>query len=139
MHKDYSMLCLSTLSVTKFLFGDDLQTELTHIKATSKIGATASSPITSGQANYPSSGSCQGHHYYGRAPQFSRPTTYKLQSNSRRHYNHIPGSVNIIADQEPRKISSDLEWVLDLKIYKEAVKLCDFTPNIDLLASRLNK
>ena len=37
---------------------------------------------------------------------------------------HIPGPMNIIADQE---ISSDLEWVLDLKIYKEAVELCDFT------------
>ena len=52
---------------------------------------------------------------------------------------YIPGAVNIIADQESRKISSDLEWALDLKIYKEAVKLCDFTPNIDLFASNLNK
>ena len=51
----------------------------------------------------------------------------------------ILGPMNIIADQESRKISSDLEWVLDLKIYKEAVELCDFTPNIDLFASRLNK
>ena len=51
---------------------------------------------------------------------------------------HIPGAVNIIADQESRKISSDLEWALDIKIYKEAVKLCDFTPHIDLFASRLN-
>ena len=52
---------------------------------------------------------------------------------------YIPGAVNIIADLESRKISSDLEWALDLKIYKEAVKLCDFTPNIDLFASNLNK
>ena len=27
---------------------------------------------------------------------------------------HIPGAMNIIAEQESRKISSDLEWVLDL-------------------------
>ena len=47
--------------------------------------------------------------------------------------------MNIIAKQESRKISSDLEWVLDLNFYKEAVKLCDFAPNIDLFASRLNK
>ena len=33
----------------KILFGDDLQTELTHTKATNKIGVTASSPITSGK------------------------------------------------------------------------------------------
>ena len=52
---------------------------------------------------------------------------------------HIPGPMNIIADQESRKISSNLEWVLDLKLYKEALKLCDLTPNIDLFASRLNK
>ena len=51
---------------------------------------------------------------------------------------HIPGAVNIIVDQESRKISSNLEWALDIKIYKEAVKLCDFTPNIYLFASCLN-
>ena len=68
LHKDYSTLCSSTVPVTKFLFGDDLQTELTHIKATNKIGVTASSPITSGQASYPSSGPRQGHHFFGRAP-----------------------------------------------------------------------
>ena len=87
LHKDYSTLCSATVPVTKFLFGDDLQTELTHIKATNKIGATASSPITPGQASFPSSGSRQGHHFFGRAPQLSRPTNYKLQNNSRRHYN----------------------------------------------------
>ena len=52
---------------------------------------------------------------------------------------HIPGAMNIIVDQESRKIRSNLEWALDLKMYKEAVKLCDLTPNIDPFASRLNK
>ena len=33
------------------MFGDDLQTELTHMKATNKIGAAASSPVISGQAS----------------------------------------------------------------------------------------
>jgi len=87
LHKDYSTLCSATVPVTKFLFGDDLQTELTHSKATNKIGATASNPITPGQASFPNSGSRQGHHFFGRAPQFSRPTNYKFQNNSRRHYN----------------------------------------------------
>ena len=32
--KDYSTLCSSNVPETKFLFGDDLQTELTHIKET---------------------------------------------------------------------------------------------------------
>ena len=41
LHKDYAMLCSSTVPVTSLLFGDDLQTELTHIRATNKIGSTA--------------------------------------------------------------------------------------------------
>ena len=36
---------------------------------------------------------------------------------------HFPGVANIVADQESRKTSSDLEWALDLKIYQQAVKL----------------
>ena len=98
LHKDYSTLCSATVPVKKLLFGDDLQTELTHIKATNKIGATASSPITPGQASYPSSGSCQGHHFFGRAPQFSRPTNYKFQTTrsaitiKRRATNELPVS-----------------------------------------------
>ena len=87
LHKDYSTLSSSAVPVTKFLFGDDLQTELTHIKATKNTGATASSPITSGKASCPSGGSHQEPHFFGRAPQFCRPTNYKLQSNSRRYYN----------------------------------------------------
>ena len=51
---------------------------------------------------------------------------------------HISGVANIIADQESRKTSSDLEWALDLNIYKKAVKQCDFILSIDLFASRLN-
>ncbi|CAB4025002.1 Pre-mRNA-splicing factor cwc-26 [Paramuricea clavata] len=31
---------------------------------------------------------------------------------------HNPGVANIVADQESRKTSSDLEWALDLKIYQ---------------------
>jgi hypothetical protein len=86
LHKDYTTLCSSTVPVTKFLFGDDLQTELTHIKATNKIGAAASSSSASGQANHPSTGSRQGRHFFGRAPQFNRPTNYKHHNNSRRPY-----------------------------------------------------
>ena len=41
LHKDYAMLCSSIIPVTSLLFGDDLQTDLTHIRATNKIGSTA--------------------------------------------------------------------------------------------------
>ena len=47
---------------------------------------------------------------------------------------HIPGVANIVADQESRKTSSDLEWALDLKIYQQA----GFIPSTDLSASHLN-
>ena len=69
LHKDYCPLCSATVPVTQFLLGNNLQTELTHIKATNKIGATASNPVSPGQASYPSSGSRQVHHFFGLAPQ----------------------------------------------------------------------
>ena len=87
LHKDYSTLCSATVPVTKFLFGDDLQTELTHIKATNKIGATASSPITPGQASYPSSGSCQGHHFFRASASVQSADELQISNNSKRHYN----------------------------------------------------
>ena len=100
LHKDYSTLCSSTVPVTKYLFGDDLQTALTHIKATNKIGATASSPSASGQASYQNSGSRQGRHFFGRAPQFNRVPNYKHQ-NSWRNYNQKKPYKR--PDNQPRK------------------------------------
>ena len=45
LHRDYIELCLQEVPVTSLLFGDDLQTELTRIRATNKIGNTTN-PIT---------------------------------------------------------------------------------------------
>jgi len=42
LHKDYADLCSANLPVTKLLFGDDLQMQLTNIRAANKIGNTAS-------------------------------------------------------------------------------------------------
>lgn len=43
LHKDYGDLCSSSVLVTELLFGDELQTQLTHIRATKKISNTAGS------------------------------------------------------------------------------------------------
>ena len=40
LHRDYIELCSQEVPVTSLLFGDDLQTELTRIRATNKIGNT---------------------------------------------------------------------------------------------------
>lgn len=48
LHKDYATLCASHVPITNFLFGDELQTQLNHIRASNKISSTAS---TSNPAN----------------------------------------------------------------------------------------
>ena len=46
LHKDYAALCSSTMPVTNFLFGDELQAQLSHIRAWNKIGNTTSTTNT---------------------------------------------------------------------------------------------
>ncbi|CAB4006472.1 Hypothetical predicted protein [Paramuricea clavata] len=43
LHRDYIELCSQEVPVTSLLFGDDLQTELTRVRATNKIGNTTNS------------------------------------------------------------------------------------------------
>ncbi|KAK3731997.1 hypothetical protein QZH41_005498 [Actinostola sp. cb2023] len=62
LHKDYGDLCSANVPVTELLFGDELQTQLTHIKATNKIGNTVS----------PSSQYHQRRNYYGRGGGYSQ-------------------------------------------------------------------
>ena len=42
LHKDYATLCASHVPITTLLFGDELQTQLNHIRASNKISSTAS-------------------------------------------------------------------------------------------------
>ena len=42
LNKDYSTLCASHVPITTMLFGDELQTQLNHIRASNKISSTAS-------------------------------------------------------------------------------------------------
>lgn len=52
---------------------------------------------------------------------------------------HIPGVLNTDADKESREQESRTEWMLNKSDFEYLVKRLDFTPSIDLFASRLNK
>ena len=43
LNKEYATLCASRVLITKMLFGDELQTQLNHIRASNKISNTTSS------------------------------------------------------------------------------------------------
>lgn len=51
---------------------------------------------------------------------------------------HIPGRENTVADGESRKINLDAEWKLDSTLLQASLSELEFTPCIDLFASRLN-
>jgi hypothetical protein len=88
LHKDYAGLCSPDVPITRFLFGDDLQAELTRIRASNKIGNTTNPrnpqrgntfrPVSHGHDH----GSKQGS-FLGRGAQSYR----RLGSNQRRPYN----------------------------------------------------
>ena len=42
LNKEYGDLCSANVPVTEWLFGDDLQTKLTHIRTANRVGSTAS-------------------------------------------------------------------------------------------------
>ncbi|CAB4017117.1 Transposon Tf2-6 poly [Paramuricea clavata] len=52
---------------------------------------------------------------------------------------HIPGKMNVQADMESRKINSGAEWMLNPTDLQKSLTQLQFTPVIDLFASRINK
>ena len=52
---------------------------------------------------------------------------------------HIPGTENVQADHESRFAQTGMEWKLNAQMLQQALTLLQFTPNIDLFASRHNK
>ena len=51
---------------------------------------------------------------------------------------HIPGKANTEADLESRKNRSETEWMLDKELLSKSLKTLNFTPEIDMFASRIN-
>lgn len=50
---------------------------------------------------------------------------------------HIPGKVNLIADSLSRKLSSNLEWSVDIDVFNQVISMT-LVPDVDLFASRIN-
>ena len=51
---------------------------------------------------------------------------------------HIPGILNVEADQESRKPELRTEWKLHESIFNYIKKYLDFCPSVDLFASKIN-
>ena len=53
---------------------------------------------------------------------------------------HIPGKLNVDADRESRRAhKNSTEWMINSDILKSCLKKFDYSPNVDLFASRLNR
>ena len=52
---------------------------------------------------------------------------------------HIPGVLNVEADEESRSSESKTEWMLNKDVFNMITEQLGFTPDIDLFASRINK
>ena len=52
---------------------------------------------------------------------------------------HIPGKMNVLADMESRRINLGAEWMLNPTDLQTSLAQLQFTPAIDLFASRTNK
>jgi hypothetical protein len=52
---------------------------------------------------------------------------------------HIPGIENDEADAESRRDETSLEWKLNEEVFSQVISNLDFTPEVDLFASRLNR
>ena len=52
---------------------------------------------------------------------------------------YVPGILNVEADIESRETETRTEWMLNKEIFWRAVEALNFTPDIDLFATRINK
>ena len=89
LHRDYIELCSQEVPVTSLLFGDDLQTELTRIRATNKIGNTTNPSHTPSQrrSHKPNTSS-----YGNKQRPFLWPGTQsyiRLKHNNKRGQNRV--------------------------------------------------
>ena len=52
---------------------------------------------------------------------------------------HIPGAENKMADKMSRVFSDNTEWMISIELFKILCDKFQFSPQIDLFATRLNK
>ena len=63
---------------------------------------------------------------------------WALDRNIRLSACHIPGTKNIVADKQSRKFREEMEYKLNPDLFQKVIRHFDFTPDIDLFASRIN-
>ena len=63
---------------------------------------------------------------------------WAISSNNWVTATHIPGILNVEADQESREQATRTEWMLNKKDFQQIIQTLEFNPTIDLFASRLN-
>ena len=80
--EDYGDLCSSNIPVTELLFGDELQTLLTHVRAANKIGSTASKSSHSQKRQSNINGRFYGKQFLYRAPPTQGRENHKTKSYS---------------------------------------------------------
>ena len=91
LNKEYATLCASHVPITKMLFGDELQTQLNHIRASNKISNTTSTQGGNkgyskqrGSSYRGSHSTSTGRHFLGRTSQTSQ------QNNRGRNNRNYP-------------------------------------------------
>jgi hypothetical protein len=52
---------------------------------------------------------------------------------------HIPGKQNLVADYESRRHQRESEWMLNKALLSDTLVKLNFSPEIDLFATRVNK
>lgn len=121
LHKDYAALCSSTMPETNLLFGDELQTQLSHIRASNKIGNTASSS-TSHKREFN-----QGGHAFKSNKPFFRANSSVVQSTEQLCETRAPSvqqsteasnstgrteiDPNVISKLQPLKVSENEQLI----------------------------
>ena len=64
--------------------------------------------------------------------------TWSIYRNIWLSAEHLPGSKNVLADEQSRLFNDTTEWMINKCVFLELVKIFG-SPAIDLFASRLNK
>ena len=79
MNNDYATLCASHVPITSMLFGDELQTQLNHIRASNKISSMANNSRFSNKRQFakPQTSSKQWRPFLGKTPPGNQSQTYR--------------------------------------------------------------
>ena len=86
LNKDYATLCASHVLITSMLFGDELQAQINHIRASNKISDTTGSSTFAGKRQYikPETSSRQWRPFFSKTPPGNQSQTYRKPAQHNR-------------------------------------------------------